>query len=105
MQLSLTRFALYWTHMPRAHTLQGKITLGIYLLMLTLAVIGLCLRGTTGREVQLVLLCPVFLPIPYYFTVVAHGRYRFPIEPLLMIFASYTIYRIACYARHMVAAK
>jgi 4-amino-4-deoxy-L-arabinose transferase-like glycosyltransferase len=102
VQLSLTRFALFWTHMPRTRTLQGKITLGIYLSMLTLAVIGLCLRGTKGREVQLVFLCLLSLPLPYYFTVVAHGRYRFPVEPLLMIFAGYTIYRITCYARQMV---
>ena len=35
-------------------------------------------------------------PLLYYFTIVGIYRYRFPIEPILMIFSGYAIHRILC---------
>jgi len=92
-QLTMTRFAHYWTDMFRhINGWRRKTGLITYLTVLTLAVAGLLLNKVRKRDVHLVLLFLLTFPLPYYFTVVGIFRYRFPIEPLLMVFAGYTMY-------------
>jgi 4-amino-4-deoxy-L-arabinose transferase-like glycosyltransferase len=95
MQLTLKRFALYWTYMRPVEGWKAKISLSTYLIVLMLAIAGLILSRANGREIQLVLLFPLVLPLIYYFTIVGIFRYRFPVEPILIVFAGYTIYWIA----------
>ena len=51
-------------------------------------------KSMVQKRVILILVLLSF-PIPYYFTIVGLFRYRFPLEPLLMIFAAYTLERSA----------
>lgn len=95
-QLTMTRFVHYWTDMARPFNgWQEKTSLIVYFLVLVLAVVGLLLSKARGRNVQLVLLFLLSFPLPYYFTVVGLFRYRFSIEPILLIFVGYTLYWLA----------
>jgi len=95
-QLTMTRFVRYWTDMLRPFNgWQSKTSLIVYFLVLVLAVVGLLLSKARGRNVQLVLLFLLSFPLPYYFTVVGLFRYRFSIEPILLIFVGYTLYWLA----------
>jgi 4-amino-4-deoxy-L-arabinose transferase-like glycosyltransferase len=89
---TLIRFSRFWTFMRLEQQWTAQISLAIYLMLLILAASGLLLSRAKGQDVRLVLLFLLSLPLPYYFTVVHIFRYRYPIEPLLMIFASYTVY-------------
>jgi len=91
-QQTLIRFARFWIYMRPERGWTAKISLTIYLILLVLAVVGLLLTQARGKNVHLVLLFLLSLPLPFYFTWVNIFRYRYPIEPLLMIFASYTVY-------------
>jgi 4-amino-4-deoxy-L-arabinose transferase-like glycosyltransferase len=89
------RFIRYWTIMRPQRGVEAKLSLMIYLVTLTLAISGLILGTIRGRNIQLLLIFLLFVPAPYYLTVVHIFRYRYPLEPILIIFASYTIYRLA----------
>jgi len=93
-QQVMRRFARYWTFMRPYPGWQATISLTIYLTVLLLALAGIILSKAKGRDVQLVLLFLLSLPFPYYLTVAHIFRYRFPVEPILLIFAAYTLYRI-----------
>ena len=81
---------------PKQFNLEDKVSLAAYFMMLSLAVAGLLRSGVKAREVQLVMLFLLLFPISYYLTIVDYFRYRFPLEPILMVFAGYTIYCVAC---------
>jgi 4-amino-4-deoxy-L-arabinose transferase-like glycosyltransferase len=89
---TIKRFALFWTYMKPYGGWQARFTLTIYFSILILAGAGLVLSRNKGHDVALVLLFLLALPLPYYFTVVTAFRYRYPIEPLLVIFAAYSIH-------------
>lgn len=91
-QRTMNRIMRYWTYIRPVDTWAAKVSLITYLAVLTLAVAGLVLSGAKGRDVQLVLSFLMLLPATYYFTHIGIFRYRFPIEPILMVFAGYTIY-------------
>jgi 4-amino-4-deoxy-L-arabinose transferase-like glycosyltransferase len=93
-KLVMIRFARFWTYMRLQDGLQAKISLTIYLVILTLAVAGLLLTKASRRDVQLVLLFLLVLPSPYYFTFTNMFRYRFPTETILILFASFAIQRL-----------
>lgn len=88
------RSILYWTLIgPRGG--KGAIFAGIsYLALLALAIGGVCLSLRKGRDVQLLLLAVLSLPLPYYLAAVGYLRYRFPIEAILMVFGSHAMYRL-----------
>jgi 4-amino-4-deoxy-L-arabinose transferase-like glycosyltransferase len=98
-QRSMNRFVHYWTVIRPQPGLGGAITLTAYLTVFILAVGGLVLSGVKRHDIQLILLFPLLLPVPYYLTIIDLFRYRFPIEPILVIFAGYTIYRMFCRLR------
>jgi hypothetical protein len=93
-QQTIIRVLRFWTYMRPQEGWIAEIPLVMYLILILLAGFSLLLRQAKSREMQLVLLFLISLPLPYYFTLVNIFRYRFPIEPLLIIFASYTIYRL-----------
>jgi hypothetical protein len=99
---SAERFILYWKSFPRLGgpwaPKTGRIeeqAAGIfYLLILSLGVAGVCLTLLKGRDVQLLVIAILTLPIPFYLTIFTRLRYRFPVEPILMLFACYTVYKL-----------
>lgn len=94
------RFFRYWTVLP-VHNYRGANTNGIkeqiagisYLIIIALGIVGLCLSSLRSREVQLLVVAILSLPVPYYLTWFTHFRYRFPVEPILIIFASFAMYQ------------
>ena len=56
---------------------------------------GKILSRPKGKDIQFLLLFFLSFPLPYYFTIVGLFRYRFPLEPLLMIFAAYALQWLA----------
>jgi 4-amino-4-deoxy-L-arabinose transferase-like glycosyltransferase len=100
---SATKFKLYWTAMPRAGRnyweprtgdIKERVAEVSYLLILALGIAGVCLTLLKGRDVQLLVIAILTLPIPFYLTIFTRLRYRFPVEPILMLFACYTVYRL-----------
>jgi 4-amino-4-deoxy-L-arabinose transferase-like glycosyltransferase len=91
------RILLYWTDLPRRSTINveglKELAAGIsYLFLLVLGVAGICLSVAKSRKSRLLFLVILSMPIPYYLTWFTHFRYRFPIEPALMVFAGYSIF-------------
>ncbi len=98
--LTSFKFVRYWTVTPREGGPWGKTggmkdqVAGIsYLIVLALGIAGLCLTLLRGRKVQLLVMAILSLPIPYYLTWFTRFRYRFPVEPILIVFAGYAMYR------------
>jgi 4-amino-4-deoxy-L-arabinose transferase-like glycosyltransferase len=91
-QQVISRFTRFWTFMRPYPGLQAKVSLTIYLTVLILAVAGLVLSRAKRRGVQLVVLFLLSLPLPYYLTVAHIFRYRFPVEPFLLLFAASMIH-------------
>ncbi|MGH7564393.1 MAG: glycosyltransferase family 39 protein [Gemmatimonadota bacterium] len=87
VQLTATRVARFWTTIKPPGGSLEMVAFGAYLAVLFLAVIGL-LKSGFDRDVVLILILLLSLPVPYYFTLAAHVRYRFPIVPFLMLFAA-----------------
>jgi hypothetical protein len=100
-QRTMNRFIHYWTFIRPKRGWEAEFSLVAYYAVLTLAVSGLLLSRAKGRDLQLVLLFLLLLPIPYYLTHVRLFRYRFPIEPILMVFAGYTMYWVACHWKNI----
>lgn len=94
LKRTMSRFVAYWTYMRPTDTWQAKVSVISYLSVLMLAIGGLFITRDRRKDVQLVLLFLLLIPVPYYLTIVGVFRYRFPIEPILMIFAGYTIQAI-----------
>lgn len=98
---SYRRFVRYWTATPREGESRRMKTVGMkervagmaYLTVFILGTAGLCLTLLRGRHVQLLVMAILSLPIPFYLTWLTRFRYRFPIEPILMVFAGYAIYQ------------
>jgi 4-amino-4-deoxy-L-arabinose transferase-like glycosyltransferase len=93
---TLIRFIRYWTYPKPERGLAAKVSLVIYFIMLLLAVAGMLLTKMKEKKIQLILIFLLTLPLPYYFTILRAFRYRFPCEPMLLVFAAYTIYWMSC---------
>ena len=88
VERTLSRVARFWTMIKRPAGAQEQTALMIYLGMLLLAVGGL-IRSSFNRDLVLILLFLLALPLVYYITIATHVRYRYPIEPLLMLPAAH----------------
>jgi hypothetical protein len=56
-------------------------------------ILGLATSDLRRTRVQLALLFLLTLPLPFYVTLVSHFRYRFVVEPLLLLFAAAAVVR------------
>lgn len=99
--LTLTRFIHYWTattsksmHLAETSDIKEQLVGFSYLIMLLFGIAGLVLTRLRGKEVQLLILAIVSLPTPYYLTWFARFRYRFPVESIMIIFASYSAFQL-----------
>jgi 4-amino-4-deoxy-L-arabinose transferase-like glycosyltransferase len=94
------RVKTFWTALPRnggpykpKTGSLSELALGAYyLFILLLGVAGICITRLKNSGIQLLALGLLSLPIPFYLTWFSRFRYRFPVEVLLTIFASYSIY-------------
>lgn len=93
VRLTLTRVLHYWALPNPASSVLDKVSVLCYFIILVLAAIGLAWSDLGRSRVRLALLFLLSLPLPFYFTTVAHFRYRFPIEPILMVFAAHAVDR------------
>jgi hypothetical protein len=99
INLTMARFIQYWTFMMQEVTGLKDLALVAYFGILLLGVVGIFFTNWRQADVQLLLLFLVALPLPYYFTVVGLFRYRFPVEVLLVVFASHSAYRVIEWTR------
>lgn len=90
LQLTATRFVRFWTTIKPPVSFQEKVAFVTYLAVLILALMGLA-KSRLNRGVVLILILLMSLPVPYYLTLAVHVRYRFPIVPLLMLFAAHAL--------------
>ena len=95
----IKRFIAYWTASTKKDIHKGakigtrdRIVGLSYLVVLIFGMAGVMLALIKHRKIQVLLLAVALLPIPYYLTWFARFRYRFPIETLMIVFASYTLY-------------
>ena len=88
VERTVVRVANFWTMNRVPAGLGQRIALMVYLGVLLLAIGGL-IKSTFNRDLVLVLLFLLALPLVYYITISYHGRYRYPIEPLLMLPAAH----------------
>jgi 4-amino-4-deoxy-L-arabinose transferase-like glycosyltransferase len=88
---TITRFFLYWTYTRPVENSQQKISLLTYFVILLLAVIGILMSRVKHIHLRIMPLFLIILPLPYYFTTVGVFRYRYPIEPLLIVLAGYAL--------------
>ena len=103
-RLTVKRFIYYWTFKEKSLR-KIWIPLMAYAGVLVLAAIGVILSRGKAKHSTLLLLILFSLPLPYYFTIVGLFRYRFPVEPLMMIFAAYTMQHVISRWRWNVAAN
>ena len=84
------RIPTYWTYMGESEGMVRFVAGVAYFSILCMAVAGLW----AARRQPLIQLPVVFLltmPIPFYLTWAVRGRFRFPIEPILILFAAYAV--------------
>ena len=98
---TVERFVLYWTsferrtgHKAGSSSLSAKIVGLSYFSVLVFGVAGIFLSLWQRQKVQLLLLGVMLLPIPYYLTWFTRLRYRFPVETIMIVFASYAVYSV-----------
>jgi 4-amino-4-deoxy-L-arabinose transferase-like glycosyltransferase len=85
----------YWVRLEFTGGLKFKMVLGTaYYSMLILGLIGVWL-GRRQYQTELLILFLLAMPLPFYMTWAVVGRYRFPVEPVLILFASYTVTLLA----------
>ncbi len=82
------RFARFWTFGTVSHGLGKVVVFLLFLPLVALAALGY-LTTRDRRQVSLLLTFVLAFPIPYYLTVASHYRYRYPLDPLLMILAAH----------------
>lgn len=86
LRLTATRIVKYWTIPTRVRGAGDILGFVAFAAVLGLAVSGYLRDRSTSSTLLLLFL--VAIPLPYYVTIVAHYRYRFPIEPIVILLAA-----------------
>ena len=96
LQLTLRRIVAFWSPINPYRTTRYDVLRGfVYGIPLVLAIAGIVLaRRKHRRETSLILLFFVTYPLSYYVTHVSMYRYRFPVEPFLILFCSYAVVEV-----------
>jgi 4-amino-4-deoxy-L-arabinose transferase-like glycosyltransferase len=89
--LSTSRFLHYWTRPTPLHGWILWVAELCWFALLGLGILGIATCNLGQSRVQLVILFLIALPLPFYITLVSHFRYRYPIEPLLMLPAAHSL--------------
>jgi 4-amino-4-deoxy-L-arabinose transferase-like glycosyltransferase len=95
-QLSAIRALWYWgkTWSTGRALWQALLVALAYFAVLGLALLSLRWSAARALDARLLWLFVITLPLPYYFTIEIHGRYRFPVEAIMMVFAGYALHRL-----------
>jgi hypothetical protein len=103
--LTLKRFNNFWfcTHLVRAESLTGLKKL-FCVLPLPFMVAGIFLAVKARLKILPLVTFILLLPGVYYITHAMH-RYRYPIEPLILVFASYGFYSLIHWWKNKIAKK
>jgi len=90
LRTASTRFMQYWTYLGESAG-RGQFVAGAgYYPVLLFAVAGVWFAHRQ-RQAQLLILFLLTMPLPFYVTWAVKGRFRFPLEPILILFASYGV--------------
>lgn len=87
VRATVRRAATFWTHLGGASGVEALAVGAAYYSMLLLGIAG-AWRSRKMRAAQLLLIYCLTMPIPFYLTWPNLGRFRFPIEPILILLAS-----------------
>jgi 4-amino-4-deoxy-L-arabinose transferase-like glycosyltransferase len=86
----IARAPVFWTHMG-----ENKGAVGVVAGIAYLSVLGFGLAGIwfsrRREQIQLPIIFLLTMPLPFYLTWAVRGRFRFPLEPILILFASYAL--------------
>lgn len=93
LRLSANRILHYWTRPNPPGGWAERISELCWLAVLGAGILGLATSDLRRARVQLGLLFLLTLPLPFYLTLVSHFRYRFALEPLLLLFAAAAVVR------------
>jgi 4-amino-4-deoxy-L-arabinose transferase-like glycosyltransferase len=85
------RIASFWTTMRSPKGVKELVFRSPYFLVLSLGLFGIFLAVKKGLPRAVLIIPILFFPVAYYVTVVGLHRYRFPIEPIFLIFAALAI--------------
>ena len=92
--LTMKRILYFWTAIPRSSS-GLELLNGLFFMVLTvLGVFGAFSPEERAEGIWLLLLFVAIFPIVFYITVISHYRYRFYIEPLILVLASRGIIRL-----------
>jgi uncharacterized membrane protein len=103
IQLTLKRITHFWYKIneerrQRQSSFRDTVHTMIFMVVLGLAFVGLFWVGDHTDRVGLLLLFLLFYPLIFYVTHVTLYRYRYPIEPFILILASHGFKNIWCKA-------
>ena len=99
-QVTLKRMKYFWYKITESRRLDAKrkmrdgVHTGIFVTVLGLALVGLVRSRGYWRGVSLLLLFIAVYPLVFYLTHVTLYRYRYPIEPFLLILAGHGLYEL-----------
>jgi len=92
--LTMKRILYFWTVIPPASS-RLELLNGLFFMVVTaLGVFGAFSPGERAEGVWLLLLFAAIFPIVFYVTVISNYRYRFYIEPVMLVLASRGIPRL-----------
>lgn len=94
LRLSANRFVNYWIRPNPPEEWAERISELCWLAVLGVGILGLATSDLRRTRVQLAALFLLTLPLPFYITLVSHFRYRFVVEPLLLLFAAAAVVRL-----------
>lgn len=90
LQRTARRIITFWTYVGDSQGLQKAIAGAAYASVLCLGAAGLW-AARRNELVQLFIIYVMTMPLPFYVTWAARGRFRFPVEPVLILGASYAL--------------
>jgi 4-amino-4-deoxy-L-arabinose transferase-like glycosyltransferase len=93
LHLTVRRMGLFWTRLRPVRGWADEAWTVLGLATLALAAAGLLLGGPRRRERSFVVCCLLWLPVTYYLTLVGLSRYRFPVEPVVLVFVAHALFR------------
>jgi 4-amino-4-deoxy-L-arabinose transferase-like glycosyltransferase len=84
------RFRNFWTNLSQTSGPTKMAVAAAYYSVLLLAIAGVWIARRSGYA-QFLALYLITMPIPFYLTWARLGRFRFPIEPVLVVFAAFAL--------------
>jgi 4-amino-4-deoxy-L-arabinose transferase-like glycosyltransferase len=100
VQFTLRRIAAFWSPVNPYRRIPYDALRGfVYGLCLLLAGVAVLLARTQRKETSLLLMLFLSYPISYYITHASYYRYRYPVEPFLILLSCFAVVEAAKRAR------